>query len=216
MESFFKLYLPFKSATSGKVIKTIYRHSSLMQKCVLWVAPAAYIVFGLLCIFAHSKLSYLAIAAFFALLWIGCFQLALRSFSANLPIANPLFFKFYEKDHQLIRYQFFSADLQNFKSIRDIDMALDHINTELITSPNPTIFSPFVKALSALFLAVISAVIGNIDKQVLTAIVLILGISVVIGYALHGFKRSRVDDLREFQRFLIWKKRELESENSSL
>lgn len=214
MNSFLKLYASFILFTPGKVARMAYQNATPIQKICLWGSKLCFAVFWITYLISANNTLYFIAAISSAPIWGFSFRSALKHLISKFQI-DPLALKLYWKDHQAIRYALFSAALEDFINTADLDLALNHLNIEINTGQSPALFSPSVQVFGALFLAIVGGVVGEWDKELVTAILVATGLYVSLQFSLHRLSKPRLDHLREFQRFLMWKKSELDTTKKS-
>lgn len=209
MKSFFQLYDLYNLASAGKVARMIYTKATPTLKKFLWAAKFSFFVSWLLFIVRDNEEFFFCTAMFSAFVWFVSFFRARYKFSLTSYPSYQREIKFYEKNYEYIRYLQFSDSLDQSVSTHDVDAALDHLNTELSTYSAPiSIFTshPWLYPLATILVALFSAAASEWNKDVIGIAMLVIVFLCIVIVTFNGVSRSRFDRLKEFQRFLMWKK----------
>lgn len=186
-----------------------YQKSTIFHKACLWGSTLSFLMFWLVFLSVDDGTIYFWIAVCAMLVWILSFRSILKNFISQFEI-NPLFLKLYGKEHQAIRYVLFSEKIDGCLTKFDFDSALNHLMIEIDTSPKPLSLPPSIQLFSALFFAIVGGQAGDWNKEFVALILMAVGLYVMFHFLFNRLTKPRLDHLRELQRFLMWKKSELD------
>lgn len=211
MESFFKLYDLYNLASTGKVARMIYTNATPRLKKCLWGAKFSFLVFWILFMARNDEKIFFSMAILSVLLWLFSFFRARKHFSLTSYPSYQREINFYEKNYEYIRYLNFGKSLDQSISILDIDAALDHLSTDLTTYSVPTsafTSHPWLYPLATIFVTLLSVAASSWNKEVIGIAMLVIVFLCIFIVTFNGLTRSRFVRLKEFQRFLIWKRKD--------
>lgn len=211
MNSFFKLYALFRSLSAGKVSIMAYQNSTYFYKFNLWVSTISFFLLWIAFLLAENGAAYFWLAMCMGLVWIFSLRSIHTKFFSQFEV-NPFFLKLYWREHQAIRYILFSEKVSAYPGQLDLDSALDHLNIEIDTSSKPLSLPPSIQLLSALFFAVVSSQAGDWGAEFAATVLMATGLYIVFYLSFGRLIKTRVDHLKEFKRFLLWKKNETSAE----